>query len=75
MAQQFEVLVVEQGRDVATASGEEIVDAENLVPPFEEFGTKMRADETGPARHKDALHSIPARVRSIQAVNASASFW
>jgi hypothetical protein len=33
--QQFEVLIVEQGADVATPAGEEVVDAGHLVPLIE----------------------------------------
>jgi len=46
---EFEVAVVQQGRDILTTSSEEIVEAEHLVSLFQESLTEMRADKTGAA--------------------------
>ncbi len=55
VAHQLEVRVIEQVRDVAPASGEEIVDAEHVVAFLQQEGAKVRAEETGAAGDEDAL--------------------
>ena len=55
MADQLEAVVVEQVQDVVARAGEEVVDAEHVVPVREQPLAEERAEEAGAAGDKDAL--------------------
>jgi len=56
VAEQLEAMVVEQVIDVAALPGEEVVEAQDLVPHAEQTLAQVRADEASAAGHEDARH-------------------
>jgi hypothetical protein len=51
----FEVRIVEQVRDIRFLPGEEIVDAQHVMPVIEQARAQMAADEAGAAGDQDLL--------------------
>jgi len=49
VAHQFEVVVVEQFDDVVLGAGEEVVDADDVVPLFQQPLAEMGAEKAGAA--------------------------
>jgi hypothetical protein len=67
MADQLEVLVIEQVLDVLSGAGEEIVDAEDIGALRQQPFAQMRPEKPGPARHQNAplkMHT-PSRRHAI----------
>jgi hypothetical protein len=55
MADQLEMLVVEQMLDVAARAAEEVVDADDVGAALQQPVAQMRAEEPCTASHQDAL--------------------
>jgi len=53
---QLEAGMIAQMRDVLFASGEEIVEAEDVVPAFDQAIAQMAAEKPGPSGDKNARH-------------------
>jgi len=49
MAEQFEVRIGEEGKDISFPPGIEIIDAEDVVSRLQQAITKMGTDEAGSA--------------------------
>jgi hypothetical protein len=47
--------MLEQMRDIAFVAGEEIIDAQHLMPIADQAIAEMRAEEAGPAGDQDAF--------------------
>jgi hypothetical protein len=58
MPDHFEVLVLEQVLDIATRTGEKIVDADDDGSIGEQALTEMRAEETGTASNQCAFFEV-----------------
>src|SRR5262249_17480069 len=58
MPDHFEVLMVEQVLDIATRTGEEVIDADDDRSIGKQAFAKMRAEETSTARHQYSLLKV-----------------
>ena len=61
MAHELEARVVVQVIDVALGTGEEVVEADNLMPLLQQAVAEMRAKETGASGNEDAFAGIVER--------------
>lgn len=59
---QFELRVIEQVRDIAFRSREEIIQAENIVTVFDKAIAQVRAEEAGAAGDQNLIHDWHSRV-------------
>src|SRR5262249_28773555 len=58
MPDHFEVFMVEQVLDIATRTGEEVIDADDDRSIGKQAFAKMRAEETSTARHQYSLLKV-----------------
>ncbi len=62
--QELEIRPAQQMRDIGFLAGKEVVDADHIVPLFDEPFAQMRAQKAGAAGHQNAFMSSHVRVIS-----------
>ena len=76
VAHQLEVGMIEQRRDIGAGAGEEIVDAEHVMPALDQPGAEVRADEAGtPGDQNPLLNGIARGALGLQHWRLLFYFW
>jgi len=71
VAHEFEARVVVQMVDIALVAGEEVIDAEDFIAPFEKPVDQVRAKEAGASCHEDALAAVISLLHSLALLRSS----